>query len=48
MSYFAPPRGWGNRDIDRDGSTDRGKEDNDEGEIGHEEGMKEGPLEKRW
>ena len=48
VSYFAPPRGWGNRDIDRDGSTDRGKEDNDEGEIGHEEGMKEGPLEKRW
>ena len=27
--------------IDRDGSTDRGKEDNDEGKSGHEGGMKE-------
>ena len=35
---LAPPQGGGNRDIDRDGSTDRDKEDNDEGESGHEEG----------
>ena len=27
-----PPQGRGNGDIGRDGSTDRGKEDNDEGE----------------
>ena len=39
---FAPPQGGGNRDIDRDGSTDRDKEDNGEGESGHEEGIKEG------
>ena len=32
---LATPQGGGNRDIDRDGSTDRGKEDNDEGESGH-------------
>ena len=31
---FAPPQG----DIDRDGSTNRGKEDNDEGESGDEWG----------
>ena len=30
------------RDIYREGSTDRGKEVNDEGESGHEEGIKEG------
>ena len=40
---LAPPQGWGNKDIDRDGSTDRGKEDNNEAESGHEEGgIKEG------
>ena len=32
------------RDIYREGSTDRGKEVNDEGESGHEEGIKEGPA----
>ena len=41
---LAPPQGGGNRYIDRDGSTDRGKEDNDERESGHEEGTKEGPA----
>ena len=44
MSYWRHRRGGGNRDIDRDGSTDRGKEDNDGGESGHEEGIKEGPA----
>ena len=42
MSYFRHSTGSGNRDIDRDGCTDRGKEDNDEGESGYEEEIKEG------
>ena len=37
---LAPPQGGNKRDIDRDGSIDRGKEDNDEGESGHVEGIK--------
>ena len=41
MSYWHYRRGGGNRDIDCHGSTGRGKEDKDEGESGHEEGMKE-------
>ena len=41
---WAPPQGGGNRDIYRDGSTDRGKEVNDEGESGHGEGIKEGRM----
>ena len=31
---LVPPQGGGNRDIDRDGSTDRGKEDNGEWDSG--------------
>ena len=41
---LAPQQGGGNRDIYRDGSTDRDKEVNDEGESGHEEGTKEGRV----
>ena len=40
VSYWRHRRG-GNKDIDRDGSTDRGK-DNNEGESGHEERIEEG------
>ena len=37
-------QGGGKTDIDRDGSTDRGKEDNDEGGSGHEKEIKEWPA----
>ena len=35
---LAPPQVGGNRDTNRDGSTDRDKEDNNDGESRHEEG----------
>ena len=34
----------GNKDIDRDGGTDRGKEDNDEVESSHGEGNEGGQV----
>ena len=41
---LAPPHGGGNRDIDRDSSIERGKQDNDEGESEHDEGIKGGRV----
>ena len=39
---LTPPQGGWNRGISRDGSTDRGEEDNDEGESGQKERIKKG------